>query len=82
MNYKIIKAISDPTRLKILVSIKNGEICACDFPTCCGVSQPAVSQHLKVLLQAKLVKVRRDGIKRLYSISSKGLTVLTDMDKW
>lgn len=82
MNYKIIKAISDLTRLKILVSIKNGETCACDFPTCCGVSQPAVSQHLKILLQAGLVKVRRNGVKRLYSITPKGLAVLGDITKW
>lgn len=82
MNYKIIKAIGDPTRLKILISIKSGETCACDFPTCCGVSQPAVSQHLKILLQAGLVKVRRDGIKRLYSMTARGKKVFSDMSCW
>lgn len=82
MNYKIIKAISDPTRLKILGGIKNGESCACDFPNCCGVSQPAVSQHLKVLLHAGLVKVRRKGTNRWYSITKKGLAVLSDMARW
>ncbi len=82
MNYKIIKAISDRTRLKILTRIKNGETCACDFSACCGVSQPAVSQHLKVLLTAGLVDVKRYGIKRLYSISAKGTAILSDIKKW
>ena len=82
MKYKIIKAISDPTRLRILINMKNGERCACDFPTCCGVSQPAVSQHLKVFLQAGLVKFRRSGTQRIYSITSVGLKVLADMEKW
>ena len=82
MNYKIIKAISDSTRLKVLINIKNGESCACDFPTCCGVSQPAVSQHLKVLLEAGLVKVRRDGTNRWYSMTAKGLAVLSDLSGW
>jgi ArsR family transcriptional regulator len=82
MKYKIINAISDPTRLKILINIKKGETCACDSRTCCGVSQPAVSQHLKVLFQAGLVKVRRDGTYRWYSMTKKGLVVLSDMAGW
>lgn len=82
VNYKVIKAISDRTRLKILLSMNNGESCACDFPACCGVSQPAVSQHLKVLLQAGLVKARRKGVNRWYSITKKGLAVLDDISGW
>lgn len=82
MNYKIVKAISDPTRLKILANLKNGEVCACEFPTCCSVSQPAVSQHLKALLEAGLVKVRSEGVKRLYSMTAKGARVLRDLEKW
>lgn len=80
--FQIIRAISDPTRLKILINMKNGEVCACNFPTCCGVSQPAVSQHLKTLLQTRLVRVRREGIKRLYSITAKGSKVLKDINNW
>lgn len=42
------------------------------------VSQPAVSQHLRVLRDARLVDVRQQGARRIYSVSSTGLEVLRD----
>ena len=82
MNTKIIRAIADATRLKLFEKISQGEICACELPKFVGTSQPAVSQHLKVLLDAKLVEMRRSGAKRLYSISEKGKLVLRDISRW
>ncbi|MFA5077141.1 MAG: metalloregulator ArsR/SmtB family transcription factor [Candidatus Micrarchaeia archaeon] len=82
MEAKIIRAVADETRLKLLEKISKREICACELPKFVGTSQPAVSQHLKVLLEAKLVRVKRAGVKRLYSVSEKGMRVLRDISRW
>ncbi len=82
MDNKINKAIADETRFKLFERIGKGEICACELPKFVGTSQPAVSQHLKVLFQADLVKMRKNGVKRLYSISKKGKMVLADISRW
>jgi DNA-binding transcriptional ArsR family regulator len=82
MATNIVKAISDETRFKLMERISRNEICACELPRFVGKTQPAVSQHLKVLLQAGLVKMRRDGAKRLYSVSEKGRKVLADISRW
>ncbi|NYZ79530.1 winged helix-turn-helix transcriptional regulator [Candidatus Micrarchaeota archaeon] len=79
---KILKALGDDTRLKILSRISHEEVCACELPRIVRISQPAVSQHLKVLLDAKLVEMRRDGAKRIYSLSRKGRKVLSDISGW
>jgi ArsR family transcriptional regulator len=82
MNSEVIKAIADETRLKLLNEIMHGEVCACELPSRVGISQPAVSQHLKVLLRAKLASMRKLGAKRLYSASQKGRHVLADISRW
>jgi ArsR family transcriptional regulator len=82
MKPNILKALADETRLELLRKISRGEICACELPAHLGVSQPAVSQHLKVLSEAGLVKKRREGTKRIYSLSRKGAKVLNDVLRW
>ena len=82
MNTNILRAICDRTRLKLLEKIGRAEVCACALPAAVGRSQPAVSQHLKVLLKAGLVNMRKDGKKRLYSLSQKGGTVVKDVSRW
>jgi ArsR family transcriptional regulator len=82
MDAKILKAISDQTRFRLLKQINQKEICACDLIRFVRISQPAVSQHLKVLLKAKLVKMRKEGSKRLYSTTQKGKIVLKDISRW
>ena len=83
MDLIAIKAVADGGRLKLLDKIgEEGELCACVLPKFFGMSQPAGSQHLKVLLKAGLVKCRRDGRKRLYSLSRRGEIVLRDISRW
>jgi ArsR family transcriptional regulator, arsenate/arsenite/antimonite-responsive transcriptional repressor len=55
---------------------KEGGTCACDFADIFGISQPAVSQHLKVLREAGLVTTRRDGTQIYYSLDPRGLRQL------
>jgi ArsR family transcriptional regulator len=82
MKANVLRAVADATRLKLLERISKGEICACQLPEIVKTTQPAVSQHLKVLLGAGLVDFRRDGAKRLYSLSPKGRHILNDIKRW
>lgn len=64
------KALSDPTRLKILDYIRGGEKCICEIIPYTGKSQPCVSQHLKVLKHAGLINERKDGTKIMIKVSN------------
>ena len=66
---KIFKALSDPTRLEILDFLRNGEKCVCEIIPHVALMQPLVSRHLKILKDTGLVTDRKDGNKRLYSIT-------------
>ncbi len=65
---KLLKAMGDDTRIKILQYLLNGEKCACTIVPFIGKAQPTVSQHLKILVEAGVLNVRRDGTKMLYRI--------------
>jgi ArsR family transcriptional regulator len=67
----VFKALADPTRLKILECIKNGEKCICEVIPFTGKSQPNVSQHLKVLKNAGIVDERKDGTRIMLNASNK-----------
>jgi len=69
---RILQAIAEPTRLAIVRQLaSDGEVCACDFTDCCGVSQPTVSHHLKVLREAGVVACERRGNWIYYRLESK-----------
>ena len=70
------EAIAQPTRREILRLLAGGELNAGAIATRFDVTQPAISQHLKVLREAGLVDERRDGARRLYSLRPTGLTDL------
>jgi ArsR family transcriptional regulator len=64
-----MKAIADPTRLRILHELEGGEICVGDLAARVGGTQANVSKHLGVLRQAGLVRCRRDGMNVCYQVS-------------
>ena len=66
----VFKALADPTRLKILECIKDGEKCICEVIPYTGKSQPNVSQHLKVLKTAGLIDERKEGTRILIKASN------------
>ena len=78
----ILNALAERTRFRLLIEIGKGPVCACFLPKIIRRTQPAVSQHLKSLLNAGLVQVRKTGAKRIYAISGKGKKVLGDVRKW
>jgi ArsR family transcriptional regulator len=66
---RLLQAAADPTRLAILRQLSvEGEVCACDFTSCCDVAQPTVSHHLKVLREAGWVDGERRGTWIWYAI--------------
>ncbi len=68
---KICKALSDPTRFKIFCLLNRGEFCVNAIVNCLQVSQPAISQHLKVLREAGLVNIEKKGYWVHYSSNKK-----------
>jgi len=73
----VFEALGDPTRRQILEALSSGEKPAgtvvAALQASAPISQPAVSQHLKVLREAGLVTVRAEGTRRLYAIDEAGL---------
>lgn len=56
------KAISDPTRLKILYLLQDGELCACEIIMALEKPQSTISHHLNVLKTAGFIKGRKEGV--------------------
>jgi DNA-binding transcriptional ArsR family regulator len=73
---EVFDAIAQPTRREILRLLVDGELSAGTVASRFAVTQPAISQHLKVLREAGLVRERRDGTRRLYSVRPEGLSDL------
>lgn len=67
-NYtKILKALADENRLRILALLKASEnikkdICVCEIQSIIGLSQPTISSHLKVLENAELIEYKKNGL--------------------
>jgi DNA-binding transcriptional ArsR family regulator len=75
----VLNALADPTRQRIVEMLAARELSAGDIAGKFEVSAPAISQHLKVLKQAKLVRVRADAQRRIYTLDPKGFE---EMDEW
>lgn len=66
----VLKALADPVRLRLVSIIAaSGEACACDFPTLTGKSQPTVSHHLSLLVQAGILEREQRGRWAWFSIN-------------
>jgi DNA-binding transcriptional ArsR family regulator len=71
--HKALASISDPTRRSVLEKLRAGPQSVGALAEQLPVSRPAVSQHLKVLKDAGLVKDRSEGTRRVYYIDPEGL---------
>lgn len=72
----VLTAMADPTRRAILETVRRGPRSVGDIASNFQVSRPAVSQHLRVLIDAHLVRQHRSGRNNFYSLDTAGLTVL------
>ncbi len=62
-------AFSDPTRLRILHLLRDGELCVGDIVTVLGLPQPSISRHLGYLRRSSLVKTRKSGLWVHYALA-------------
>lgn len=87
-NAKIMRALSDPNRLKIIDILSCGEMCACDILGHFNFTQPTLSHHMKVLMECGIVECRKEGLWSHYSLNSTNcnklmlflMSLITDTD--
>jgi DNA-binding transcriptional ArsR family regulator len=62
------KALSDPSRVRIVSLLADAELCVCDLAAALGMSQSAVSHQLRTLRDLRLVRWRREGRQIFYTL--------------
>ncbi len=65
---KVTKALSDPSRVKIIKMLQHRSMCVCEIQAAIELAQPTISKHLKILEQAGLVTYRKSGLWVDYSL--------------
>jgi DNA-binding transcriptional ArsR family regulator len=73
---KALAALADPTRRALYERLRRREHAVGELARALGVTQPAVSQHLRVLRRARLVRERRAGTRHYFTASPEGLAEL------
>jgi DNA-binding transcriptional ArsR family regulator len=73
------KVLGDPNRLKIVMALKNVEMCVCDLAAFTGLSESAVSHQLRRLKDLALVKSRRDGQIIYYALDDAHVSALLEV---
>jgi ArsR family transcriptional regulator len=66
---RLLEALADPTRLRIVNLLRGGELCVCYFVELLSEPQPKISRHLAYLRRAEIVSARRDGKWMHYSLA-------------
>jgi DNA-binding transcriptional ArsR family regulator len=74
-----LTALADPTRRRIVEMLAAGRLSSGEIAGRFRISAPAISQHLKGLRQARLVRVRADGQRRIYELDLQGID---EMSEW
>jgi ArsR family transcriptional regulator len=75
---KILKALADVTRLRILKFIMVREMCVCEIMIALGLTQPTTSHHLGILKNVGLIKSQKKGKWAYYSIANQKLAKLIE----
>lgn len=70
------KALSDPTRVRIISALSAGELCVCDLAATLRMSQSAISHQLRLLRQLRLVKRRKAGQMAYYTLDDEHVSTL------
>ena len=79
---RLLKALADPTRLRlVLVSLvaarEGGEACVCDLTEPLGLTQPTISHHLKILVEAGIFTRDKRGVWAYYALVPSALSALS-----
>jgi ArsR family transcriptional regulator len=84
---KVMKALSDPNRVKIIKLLQQKMMCVCELQGALKIAQPTVSKHLKILEEAGMVDYAKDGLWVNYfladgSASPYASSVLGNLKHW
>lgn len=69
---KVMKALSDPNRVKMVKILQHKVLCVCEIQKALGLAQSTISKHLKILEDAGLVKYSKDGLWVNYYLTDGG----------
>ena len=72
------RVLSDPTRIKIIFALSQEELCVCEITALLGKTKSAVSYHLRILRNMRLVKYRKDGRLIFYTLDDEHIKNLFD----
>lgn len=75
---KVMKALSDRNRVKIIKMLQRREMCVCELQAALQLAQPSVSKHLRILEEAGLVENRKDGLWVNYRLSDSAESIYAD----
>ena len=73
-------ALADSNRMKILFALSTAELCVCDLAVVVGVSESAISQHLRILRSLRWVKGHRDGRMVYYSLEDQHVQSVLELE--
>ncbi len=76
---EFLEAFSDFSRIKILLALKEHELCTCDLSAVTGLSVSAVAHQLRILRDKKLVKYRREGKNVYYSLDDEHVSAILEI---
>jgi ArsR family transcriptional regulator len=76
---EILKAVAQPTRLKIIDFLRNGERCVCEIFPAISEEQSNTSRHLNMMLSAGVLSRRKDGLKIYYAIKHPEILEVIDI---
>lgn len=74
-----LAALADPTRARIIEILAAGELSSTEIANRFKISAPAISQHLKILKEARFVRARVDAQRRIYQLEATGFT---ELESW
>lgn len=65
---EVLKALAQPTRLKILELLRNGERCICEIVPAINGEQSNISKHISLMQKSHLITTRKDGVKVMVNV--------------
>ena len=75
---EVLKALAQPTRLKILECLRGGEKCICEIVPAINGEQSNISRHISVMQKSNLVTTRKDGVKVMVKVKDPKIFEILD----
>ena len=75
---EVLKVLAQPTRLKILELLRNGERCICEIVPAINGEQSNISKHISLMQKCHLITTRKDGVKVMVNVKDPGVFEILD----